>query len=46
MTPAAAAFRVPVLRDLLRQLERSLADTPAAYFAGFYIAVLRKGDSG
>lgn len=46
VTPAAAAFRVPVLRDLLRQLERSLADTPAAYFAGFYIAVLRKGDSG
>ena len=40
--PAAAAMRVPGVRSLLRSVERRLADTPAAFFAGFYVAVLRK----
>ena len=42
VTPAAAVMRVPVLRDVLRHLEWALADTPAKFFAGFYVAVLRK----
>jgi len=42
VTPAARAMRVPVLRDVLRRLEWRLADTPAAFFAGFYVVVLRK----
>jgi ubiquinone/menaquinone biosynthesis C-methylase UbiE len=42
VTPAAGALRVPVLRWVLRGLERRLADTPAAFFAGFYVAVVRK----
>jgi ubiquinone/menaquinone biosynthesis C-methylase UbiE len=42
VTPAAGAMRVPVLRDLLAAAERRLADTRAAFLAGFYIAVLRK----
>ena len=42
VTPAAGAMRVPRLRDALRRLEWRLADTPAAFFAGFYVAVLRK----
>jgi ubiquinone/menaquinone biosynthesis C-methylase UbiE len=42
VTPAAAAMRVPGLRTVLRAVERRLADTPAAFFAGFYVAVLRK----
>ncbi len=42
VTPAAGIMRVPGLRDLVRRLERGLADTPAAYLGGFYVAVLRK----
>jgi ubiquinone/menaquinone biosynthesis C-methylase UbiE len=42
VTPAARAMRVPVVRDWLRRIEWSLADTPAAFFAGFYVVVLRK----
>jgi ubiquinone/menaquinone biosynthesis C-methylase UbiE len=42
VTPAAGAMRVPVVRDALRALEQRLADTPAAFFAGFYVAVLKK----
>jgi hypothetical protein len=42
VTPAAAAMRVPLLADLLRAAERRLADTRAAFFAGFYVTVLRK----
>jgi ubiquinone/menaquinone biosynthesis C-methylase UbiE len=45
VTPVAAAMRVPILRDVLRRLEHTLADTPAAAFAGFYVAVLRKSGS-
>jgi hypothetical protein len=46
VTPAAAAMRVPGVRTLLRAVERRLADTPAAFFAGFYVAVLRKSPPG
>src|SRR5580658_9588679 len=42
VTPAAAAMRIPGVRAVLRSVERRLADTRAAFFAGFYVAVLRK----
>jgi SAM-dependent methyltransferase len=42
VTPAAPVMRVPGLRSLMRELERRLADTPAAQLGGFYVAVLRK----
>jgi ubiquinone/menaquinone biosynthesis C-methylase UbiE len=42
VTPAAGAMRVPLVRDALRAVEQRLADTPAAFFAGFYVAVLKK----
>jgi ubiquinone/menaquinone biosynthesis C-methylase UbiE len=42
VTPAAIAMRVPLLRRALWALEHRLADGPAAFFAGFYVAVLRK----
>jgi ubiquinone/menaquinone biosynthesis C-methylase UbiE len=42
VTPAAGVMRVPVLRDVIRRVERRLADTRAAFFGGFYVAVLRK----
>jgi hypothetical protein len=35
-------MRVPLVRDALRAVEQRLADTPAAFFAGFYVAVLKK----
>jgi ubiquinone/menaquinone biosynthesis C-methylase UbiE len=42
VTPAAAAMRVPGISAVLRSIEWRLADSPAAFFGGFYIAVLRK----
>jgi ubiquinone/menaquinone biosynthesis C-methylase UbiE len=42
VTPAAVAMQVPLLAGVLRGIERMLADTRAAFFAGFYVAVLRK----
>jgi len=42
VTPAAAVMRIPGIRGIVRAVERRLADTPAAFFAGFYVAVLRK----
>jgi ubiquinone/menaquinone biosynthesis C-methylase UbiE len=42
VTPAAGLMRVPGMRSVLRAAEIGLADTPAAIFAGFYVAVLRK----
>jgi ubiquinone/menaquinone biosynthesis C-methylase UbiE len=42
VTPAAGFMRVPGLRSALAAIERRLADTPAAVFGGFYVAVLRK----
>jgi|HubBroStandDraft_1064217.scaffolds.fasta_scaffold02000_4 ubiquinone/menaquinone biosynthesis C-methylase UbiE len=46
LIPTASAMRVPLLRDWLAAAERRLADTRAAFFAGFYVAVLRKKDLG
>ncbi len=46
VTPAAGAMRLPVVRSALRALEYRLADTRAAFFAGFYVAVLRKRSNG
>jgi hypothetical protein len=42
VTPAAFAIDVPVLGNVLARAERWLCDTPAASFAGFYVAVIRK----
>jgi ubiquinone/menaquinone biosynthesis C-methylase UbiE len=42
LTPSARAMAVPGVRDWLRKAEWRLADTWAAFFAGFYVAVLRK----
>jgi ubiquinone/menaquinone biosynthesis C-methylase UbiE len=42
VTPAALAMRIPGVRAVLRTVETRLADSPAAFFAGFYVAVLRK----
>jgi ubiquinone/menaquinone biosynthesis C-methylase UbiE len=42
VTPAALAMRIPGVRAVLRSVETRLADSPAAFFAGFYVAVLRK----
>jgi ubiquinone/menaquinone biosynthesis C-methylase UbiE len=45
VTPTAGAMRVPGVRGVLRRMEWWLADTPAAFFAGFYVVVMRKGAS-
>jgi ubiquinone/menaquinone biosynthesis C-methylase UbiE len=45
VTPSARLMRVPLVRDVMRRLERRLADTRAAFFAGFYVVVLRKNAS-
>jgi ubiquinone/menaquinone biosynthesis C-methylase UbiE len=45
VTPAAVFHRVPVVKDVLRRAERFLADTPASFFGGFYVTVLRKTDA-
>jgi len=42
VTPAAAAMRVPLLGRALRAAEARLADSPLAFFAGFYVAVIRR----
>ena len=42
VTPAAAAMRLPAMRETLRRLETRLADTRLSFFGGFYVAVLRK----
>ena len=42
VTPAALAFRVPIVGRLLPHAERALADTRLASFAGFYAMVMRK----
>jgi len=44
VTPAASLMRVPGVGAALRAIETRLADTQAAFFAGFYVAVLRKKD--
>jgi len=42
VTPSARAMLIPGVREWLRRTEWRLADTWAAFFAGFYVAVLRK----
>jgi ubiquinone/menaquinone biosynthesis C-methylase UbiE len=42
VTPVAAAMRLPGVRTVLRRMEAWLADSPAAFFGGFYVAVIRK----
>jgi ubiquinone/menaquinone biosynthesis C-methylase UbiE len=42
VTPSARVMRVPFVRDVVRRIERRLADTRAAIFGGFYVVVLRK----
>jgi ubiquinone/menaquinone biosynthesis C-methylase UbiE len=42
VTPAAAAMRLPAMRETLRRLETRLADTRLSFFGGFYVAILRK----
>jgi len=42
VTPTARVMGVPFVRDVVRRLERRLADTRAAIFGGFYVVVLRK----
>jgi ubiquinone/menaquinone biosynthesis C-methylase UbiE len=42
VTPAAAVFRVPGVRELFRGAERALCDSPLRLFGGFWIAALRK----
>jgi ubiquinone/menaquinone biosynthesis C-methylase UbiE len=42
VTPAAGVMRLPMVRDVFRRIEQRLADTRAAWFGGFYVAVLRK----
>jgi len=42
VTPSARVMRVPVVREVMRRLERRLADTPASFFGGFYVTVLRR----
>jgi ubiquinone/menaquinone biosynthesis C-methylase UbiE len=44
VTPAAAVMRIPMLRAVLPRVERLLAPTRASFFAGFYVAILRKND--
>jgi hypothetical protein len=36
------AMRVPGVRTVLRRVEGWLSDSPASFFGGFYIAVIRK----
>jgi ubiquinone/menaquinone biosynthesis C-methylase UbiE len=43
VTPSARVMSIPVVRDVVRSVERRLADTRAGYFGGFYVAILRKG---
>jgi ubiquinone/menaquinone biosynthesis C-methylase UbiE len=42
VTPAAGMIRWPVVGRALRGLESLLADSPAAIFGGFYVAILQK----
>jgi ubiquinone/menaquinone biosynthesis C-methylase UbiE len=43
VTPAAVVMKVPGVAGLLRRAEHLLCDTPASFFGGFYVAVIRKG---
>ncbi len=41
-TPAAMAFRVPLVKDALVHLERGAVASPLRFFGGFLVAILRK----
>ena len=41
-TPTARVMRVPVLRDVFRNAERLLCDSPLRVFGGFYVAAIRR----
>lgn len=42
VTPAAAAMRIPVLRDVLRRIERALCDSRLSALGGFWIGAMQK----
>ena len=42
VTPAAAAMRIPIVRDVLSRTERTLCDSPLSRFGGFWIAAIEK----
>jgi ubiquinone/menaquinone biosynthesis C-methylase UbiE len=42
VTPAAAAMRLPGLREVLRRAEWALCDSPLGRFGGFWIAAARR----
>lgn len=42
VTPAAAALRIPVVRNVLARAEHALCDSPLRGFGGFVIYALRK----
>ena len=42
VTPAALAFRIPVVRAVLKASEWALADSPLSIFGGFWLAALTK----
>jgi SAM-dependent methyltransferase len=42
VTPVAAAFRVPLLRSVLRATEWALADSRLSIFGGFWIAAIAR----
>jgi ubiquinone/menaquinone biosynthesis C-methylase UbiE len=42
VTPAAAAMRLPILRNVLRTAEWALCDSPLSTFGGFWIAAIRR----
>ena len=45
LTPHPFAHRVPILGALLRGLERRLAESPLARWAGFYVVIARRPDA-
>ena len=46
VTPAALAFRVPILRKVLTATEWALADSPLSVFGGFWLAAIARGSNG
>ncbi len=45
-TPAAAALRLPAIGAILRRGERLCCDSPLRWLGGFWIAALKKKESG
>lgn len=42
VTPSASAMRLPFARAILPRVEKMLSGTRASYFAGFYVAAIRR----